>query len=221
LEQCAALNIRAAPTYGLTEACSQVVTMLPDEARRKPGSVGKPLLFSRIEIVDEQGELLPAGECGEVVVSGSTVMAGYYGNPEATARTLRNDKLYTGDMGYLDADGDLWLVQRRSDLIVSGGENVYPVEVEQVILRHPAVEMACVVGLSDAEWGQRVGAVVVLKTGANLTDAELIAFCRQSLAGYKQPRLIRFVEALPMTESGKIRRRAVVELLEAYANDPR
>ena len=120
---------------------------------------------------------IATGEYGEIVVSGATVMQGYLGQPPT------NGTFHTGDIGYLDADGDLWVVQRRSDLIVSGGENVYPSEVEAVLRQHPAVEDACVVGLPDAEWGQRVGAMVALRPGESLTEADLIAFSRERLAG--------------------------------------
>ncbi len=116
--------------------------------------------------------------------------------------------MHTGDIGYLDADGDLWIVQRRSDLIVSGGENVYPSEVEAVLRSHPAVEDACVVGVPDAEWGQRVAAMVALRAGATVSAADLIAYSRERLAGYKQPRTVVFVDELPQTASGKVQRRA-------------
>jgi len=213
VERCQKLSIPVSPTYGLSEACSQVATILPRDAFRKPGSVGKPLLFSSVRVVDENGSEQPPGAYGEVVVSGPTVMSGYYGNPEATAKTIRDGELYTGDIGYLDEDGDLWLVQRRSDLIVTGGENVYPAEVEQVLEQHPAVAAACVVGIEHPEWGQQVAAAVVLREGANLPESDLLAFSRERLAGYKQPRLIRFVSALPQTASGKVKRRAVRDLL--------
>lgn len=218
LTRCVELGIRVAPTYGLTEACSQVATMLPDEATRKPGSVGKPLLFTSIRVVDEHGHRLPAGEYGEIVVSGPTVMQGYYNDPPATSNTLRNStnntrELYTGDIGYLDSDGDLWLVQRRSDLIVSGGENVYPAEVEQILLQHPAVAAVCVVGVNHPEWGQQVAAAIVLREGMSVNELDLIAFSRERLAGYKQPRMVRFVETLPQTASGKIQRSAVAEMI--------
>jgi acyl-CoA synthetase (AMP-forming)/AMP-acid ligase II len=112
----------------------------------------------------------------------------------------------TGDIGYLDEDGDLWLVQRRTDLIVSGGENVYPAEVEKALRGHTAVAQACVVGIPDAEWGQKVAAMVQLRPGTAVTEAELVSFCREHLAGYKIPRLIRFTDTLPQTASGKIAR---------------
>ncbi len=218
IERCAALNIHVAPTYGLSEACSQVATMLPEDSLRKPGSVGKPLLFSQIEILNEQGQPQPSGEYGEVVITGQTVMQGYYNQPKATAKTIRNGKLYTGDIGYLDADGDLYLVQRRSDLIVSGGENIYPAEVETTLLKHPAIAAVCVVGIPSLEWGQQVAAAIVLKPNITATDGELRTFCREWLAGYKIPKTFKFVSELPQNATGKIQRRAVIDL---FANERR
>ncbi len=204
-----------ATTYGLTEAASQVATLCPQDVVRKPGSVGKPLMFTTVRIVDEGGKTLPAGEKGEIVVCGPTVMAEYYKNPDATAKTLRSGALFTGDIGFLDEEGDLWLVQRRNDIIISGGENIYPAEVEATLRQHPAVAAACVVGLPDAEWGQRVAALVECQPGMHVTAAALLAFSRQQLAGYKQPRTIEFIDALPQTASGKVERRTVVEWLMA------
>jgi len=217
--QAAAAGVPVATTYGLTEASSQVATMLPEEVRRKPGSAGRPLLFNQVRIVDDSGAPLPAGEVGEIAVRGPAVMAGYYGEPEATARTLRDGWLHTGDMGYLDEEGDLWLVQRRSDIIVSGGENVYPAEVEAVLRAHPAVAAVAVVGLPDPEWGEQVAALVVSAAGQELSAGALQDFARRLLAGYKLPRRIAFVEELPQTASGKIARAAVREMLLASGND--
>jgi O-succinylbenzoic acid--CoA ligase len=213
-ELSAAYQLPVIATYGLTEAASQVATATLDEVARKPGSVGKPLLFTTVRIADPDGQSLPAGNIGEVVVSGPTVMAGYYRQPEATKQALRDGELFTGDLGYLDAEGDLWPVQRRADLIISGGENIYPAEVEAVLRQHPAVAEVCVIGLPDGEWGQRVAAAVVLKPQANASAEDLLALARRQLAGYKQPRRIRFVETLPLTASGKIRREAVRALFE-------
>ena len=208
-----AAGVPVATTYGLTEAASQVATLLPAGVRQKPGSVGRPLLFSRVRIADEAGQTVEPGRYGEILVSGPTVMAGYYRDTAATGRALAGGELHTGDIGYLDEDGDLWLVQRRSDIIVSGGENVYPAEVERVLAQHPAVGAACVVGLPHPEWGQQVAALVVLQPGARLGEAELLAFSRQRLAGYKQPRLLRFTTALPLTASGKVARAEVQQAL--------
>lgn len=206
-------GLAVATTYGLTEAASQVATMPSDLAAEKLGCVGQPLLFTQVRIADESNATVDTGAVGEVCVRGPSVFAGYYGDVEATAQTLREGELHTGDLGFLDPDGDLWIVQRRSDLIVSGGENVYPAEVEAALVRHPAVSDACVVGLADAEWGQRVAALVVCEGPA--TAGELIAFAKASLAGYKVPRTIHFTKALPLTGSGKVSRSAAIDLLES------
>lgn len=198
LEKAIALNWPIALTYGLTEAASQVATSTPEQTRAKPGSVGKPLSGTTISIVDEYGKPLPNGEVGEIIVSGRTVMQGYLGRPR-----LKCD-LHTGDIGYLDPDGDLWILARRSDLIISGGENIYPEDVERALMKHPAVSEACVFGVPDPEWGQSVTAAVVLREPC---DGEtLFQFLRGQAAGYKVPRRILFVESLPHTASGKLRR---------------
>jgi O-succinylbenzoic acid--CoA ligase len=154
---------------------------------------------------------------GEIAVAGPTVMAGYYADVDATAAALAGGQLRTGDIGTLDADGDLWVLDRRGDLIVSGGENVYPAEVERVLREHPAVAAACVAGVPDVVWGQRVAAMVVLKSEGATTREALLAYCRERLAGYKQPRGLVFTGDLPRTGSGKIHRRRVSELLAAEA----
>ncbi|MBK8988684.1 MAG: AMP-binding protein [Chloroflexi bacterium] len=202
-----------APTYGLTEAASQVATATPEEAARKPGSVGKPLPGLTVTIVDEHGRSLPPNTPGEIVVSGPTVMAGYFIADCGLRRrqsAIRN--LPTGDIGYLDEEGDLWVMQRRSDLIVSGGENVYPAEVEVVLKSHPAVADACVVGAPDVVWGQVVAAAVVLREETAVTPTDLAYFCRERLAGYKTPRRWQICPALPHTPSGKIARREVAAM---------
>ena len=203
-----AAGLNLALTYGLTETASQIVTASPDQTRSKPGSVGKPLLFCQVRILSENGQALPAGQIGQIAVSGPILMKGYYGQPD------REGKLLTGDLGYLDEDGDLWVVQRRVDLIVSGGENVYPAEVEAILLTHPGVESACVVGIADPEWGQQVAAAIVLSPGVDVSAEGLMAFCRQSLAAYKSPRQVIFVDQLPQTETGKVIRQQVYDLFE-------
>lgn len=207
-------SIPVATTYGLTEAASQVATALPTTVLKKSASVGKPLLFTTVRIANEAGETLPNGEPGEIYVKGMSVFAGYFNNPETTAVVLRDGELQTGDIGYLDEDGDLHIVNRRSDLIVTGGENVYPAEVEAVLRQHPAVADVAVVGISDDEWGQRVAAAIVLKPNISATEVEIIDFGRQQLAGYKIPRSIHFVTTLPQTGSGKIHRAGVRALFD-------
>ena len=202
-------GIPIATTYGLSEAASQVATATPQQVCQKPLSVGKPLLFTQVRIVDEQGRDAAPKVLGEVLVKGPTVMRGYDGDPTATRRALRSGWLHTGDIGYLDEDGDLYIHQRRADLIITGGENVYPREVENALRRHPAIEEAVVVGLADAEWGQRVAAAIQVKHGKTLSPEEIMRFARQEIAAYKIPRQIHLVKAFPRTASGKIQRQAV------------
>lgn len=215
LERAFDCGLPVAPTYGLTEACSQVTTMRPEDAPRKPGSVGKPLNGTTVTIARDDGAQAATGEVGEIIVRGPAVFGGYLNAPDDPA--TQKGVLHTGDLGYLDADGDLFVLQRRTDLIVSGGENVYPAEVEAVLRAHPAVAEVCVAGLPHPEWGQQVACAVVLRPGAGVDSAALQMWCRERLAGYKCPRLIRFVAALPMTASGKVIRREVAALLASSA----
>jgi O-succinylbenzoic acid--CoA ligase len=233
LEACARRGVPVAPTYGLTEAASQVATLAPGAAGRKPGSAGPPLLPTEVRIApvrasataDPAGERaapsLPPGAVGEILVRGPTVMRGYINQPAATAAALRDGWLHTGDLGYLDGDGDLFVVDRRDDLIISGGENIYPAEVEAALLAHPAVAEAGVVGAADARWGQAPVAFVVLRPGAAATAEELAAFVAGRLARYKAPRAVRFVPALPRTASGKVRRTLLRAWLEQPGQDTR
>lgn len=215
--RCVDEGIPIATTYGLSEASSQVATSTPELVIKKPASVGKPLMFTQVRVIDEQGTECVADKIGEVIVKSPTVMQGYYKNPLATDKVLREGWLYTGDMGYKDSDGDLYIVQRRSDLIVTGGENVYPMEVENVIRQHPDIKAVVVIGLDDVEWGQKVVAVVQLETGRDLSEEAIIVFSREYLAGYKIPRAIRFVTEFPQTASGKIQRN---EVRKVFVNDP-
>jgi O-succinylbenzoic acid--CoA ligase len=191
LERATAAGVPVVQTYGLTETASQVATLPPEDALRKLGSAGKPLMGSEIRV----------GADGEICVRGPSVSPGYVNH------SPRDGWLHTGDLGRLDTDGYLYVLDRRDDLIVSGGENVYPAEVEAVLLAHPAVAEAGVIGVPDAEWGRRVTGVVVTRPGATTTADELIAFCRQRLAGYKVPRHLEFRDALPRNAAGKLLRR--------------
>jgi acyl-CoA synthetase (AMP-forming)/AMP-acid ligase II len=141
---------------------------------------------------------------GEIIVKGPAVMRGYYRNPEATAKALKDGWLYTGDLARVDEEGFQYLAVRRTDLIVSGGENIYPAEVERVLLQHPKVEEAAVIGVQDPEWGERVLAVVVPKGGEDPDEEEILLFCKENLAGYKRPRRAVFVEELPKNQLGKV-----------------
>jgi O-succinylbenzoic acid--CoA ligase len=203
LELAARRGVPVVQTYGLTETASQVATLAPEDALPKLGSAGKPLFPTelRIDAPDADG-------LGEILVRGPTVTPGYLDQP---APTTHDGWLQTGDLGRLDGDGYLYVVDRRDDLIVSGGENVYPAEVEAALMEHPAVREAGVYGVPDEEWGEAVAAAVALRIGATATDEELRAFVRQRLGGYKVPRAIRFVEALPRNAAGKLLRRELRE----------
>jgi long-chain acyl-CoA synthetase len=157
----------------------------------------------QVRVVDGQDRPVPAGELGEVVVRGETVMAGYWGNAEATAQTLRGGWLHTGDVGQLDEHGFLTLRDRSKDVIISGGSNIYPREVEEVLLQHPRVREAAVVGRRDAEWGEVVVAFLVAD-GAPVPDAELDALCLAHIARFKRPKAYRWVQALPKNSYGKV-----------------
>ncbi len=209
LESCRKRGVPVAPTYGLTEAASQVTTLAPDEAERGAGSAGRPLPRTEVRILDEAGRELPTGEPGEICVRGPQVMQGYLGHPEDTAAVLVDGWLHTGDIGELDPRGYLRVLDRRDDLIVSGGENVYPAEVEAVLLEHPAVLEAAVIGRPDRTWGQAVHAIVVLVPGARCDAEQLATWLRERLAGFKLPRSFEFARELPRTASGKLRRRAL------------
>ena len=164
-------------------------------------------MTAQLRIIDERGDEAAPDVPGDVLVKGGTVMRGYYNDPAATASALRDGWLHTGDVGFLDEDGDLFILQRREDLIVSGGENIYPAEVERVLRQHPGVAEAVVFGLPDAAWGQRAAAILEVAEGASVTAAAIMDFARGELAGYKIPRRIAFATALPRTASGKIQRR--------------
>jgi long-chain acyl-CoA synthetase len=175
------------------------------------GSAGQIRTDVEAHCVDEDDKPLPSGEAGEVVVRGDVVMPGYWNNPEASAEALRGGWLHTGDIGMFDEAGYLFLLDRAKDMIISGGNNVYPREVEEIIVQHPAVANVCVVGIPDPYWGEAVHAVVVAEPGAQVTAKDIIAHCANHLAGYKKPKAVDFVDALPVSGYGKILRREVRE----------
>jgi O-succinylbenzoic acid--CoA ligase len=214
LERCAALKVPVVQTYGLTEAASQVTTLQPREALSRLGSAGKPLFGTEVRTVRDDGVACGPGENGEILVKGPTVTPGYLNQPGETARKLQDGWLHTGDAGYIDDEGYLFVLDRRDDLIISGGENVYPAEIEGVLQMHPAVLEAGVIGVPDQSWG-KVPVAVIVATDQGCSAAELLAFCRSHLAPYKVPRRIEFVQALPRNAAGKLLRRELGPAAEA------
>jgi O-succinylbenzoic acid--CoA ligase len=215
LERARKLGFPVLPSYGLTEACSQVATRAPGDpeaASLEMGTVGRPLPGTEIRIADSRGAALPPGREGEILVRGPTVMAGYLGDAEATSRALEGGWLRTGDVGALDPAGRLRVLDRRADLIVSGGENVSPAEVEAVIREHRDVADVAVAGLPDPDLGSRVAAWVVPRDGSGSGADDLRRFCRRRLAGFKVPKEVRFAAELPRNSSGKLLRRRLQRL---------
>lgn len=202
--------------YGMTEL-GPVATVLTPDDHRDPArphllrSVGRAGLHAEIRVVDPADQDVPTGEVGEIIVRGGNMMLGYWKKPEATAEALRGGWMHTGDLGYLDSDGYVYLVDRLKDMIVSGGENVYSAEVEQVLNLHPEVSACAVIGVPDPEWGERVHAVVVPVPGAELTGEDIREFCARSIARYKAPRTVDFADDLPRSAVGKILKRTLRE----------
>ena len=196
--------------YGLTEA-APIVTADRISSPRKDGSSGFALPGVEIAIMDPDDVELKPGELGEICVRGPNVMAGYHGMPEETARTIRNGWLHTGDIGYVDEDGYLFIVDRVKDLIIRGGLNVYPHDVEEVLVAHPAVAEAAVIGVPDPTYGEEVEAFVVRRIGTDASEDDLLRHCREHLAKYKTPRRITFVPDLPRNQVGKILKRVLRE----------
>ncbi|MCP4640318.1 MAG: long-chain-fatty-acid--CoA ligase [bacterium] len=200
--------------YGLSEAtCASAGADYRDPI--KWNSVGCPLRYTGIRIVGEDGVDVPIGEVGEILVSGPAVMKGYYKNPEATKDVLQGGWLRTGDQGRFDEDGYLYIVGRVKDMIIRGGQNVYPQQVENAISKLAGVEECCVVGIEEERWGQEILAVIKVAEGHTLDEEQVMAHCRETLAGYKCPRHVRFVEELPKTATGKIRK---VEVAAQFAD---
>lgn len=198
--------------YGMTETSGTIVALDPadhvPEGSPRMRSVGKPLAGVELKVIDEEGEEVPVGTVGEIATRSAKNMAHYYNNPDATAETIDADGwLRTGDAGYLDEDGYLYIHDRVKDMIISGGENVYPAEVENALYAHPQVADVAVIGVPSEKWGEEVKACVVLKDGAELSEADVIAHAREHIAGYKCPKSVDFIDALPRNPSGKILRR--------------
>lgn len=207
----AASGSRVVQVYGATEVLGQVV-MEPTVGIRKPGSAGLPVGSSRISILDDDGQILPQGQIGEVAISGDCVSLGYWRDAEATAKSFTSQGWLSGDLGYIDEDGYLFIVDRKKDLIIAGGFNIYPLEVETVFYKHPDVAVCAVVGVADESKGEIPVVVIVRKAGTAAGADELIAFCREHLSAYKSPRRVYFIDEMPV-QAGKIRKRDLIDMI--------
>jgi long-chain acyl-CoA synthetase len=194
--------------YGLTETTVSICCNRP--GARKPGSVGKPLPGVELITVDDEGKPTPVGQAGEIIVRSANVMQGYWNRPEATAETIKRGWLYTGDIGHIDEDGFVFIVDRKKDLIIRGGFNVYPREVEEVLYEHPAVAAAAVIGVPHPTHGEEVAAAVQLLPGVSVTPEELREYTKERVAAYKYPRHVWIVDALPLGPTGKLLKRQIV-----------
>ncbi len=206
--------------YGMTETTAALTFLSPADHRRalesKPElllSAGRPIPGTELRIVDDDGQPVPTGTVGEITARGDQLMRGYWNLSEATAEALRGGWMHTGDAGIMDEEGYIFIQDRVKDMIVSGGENIYPREIEDVLFQHPGLTDAAVIGVPDPKWGETVKAIVVKKEGQDVSAEDVLAFCRDKLGGYKQPRSVDFVTELPRNPSGKVLKK---ELREPY-----
>jgi fatty-acyl-CoA synthase len=204
LQQWQAQGLDLIQAYGMTETCGVVVSMEPGDAIPKAGSAGKPCLHVNVRLVRADGTDASTDEIGEIWVKSPSVTPGYWKRPDASAATFTDGWLCTGDAALKDKDGFYYIVDRWKDMYISGGENVYPAEVEDVLYQLPAIAEVAVIGVSDERWGEVGRAIIVLRAGDTLTEVEISAHCEANLARYKHPRSIRFVEALPRNATGKV-----------------
>lgn len=212
-------NCQFLQLYGQTEAGPMITALRPedhtldesDTQLTRLASAGRPVLGWEVRIVDEKDNDVPEGEVGEIIARSDCMTIGYWNLPDETATTLRGGWLHTGDMGRFDGDGYIYIVDRKNDMIISGGKNIYPREIEEVLYQHDAVLEATVIGVPDEYWGESVKALVVLKDGMKATEEEIIDFCKKNLASYKKPRTVEFREELPKNPAGKILKRIIKE----------
>jgi fatty-acyl-CoA synthase len=201
-------GIRFKQGFGMTEFGPGLFALSADDAERKAGSIGRPNFFVDVRVVDENNQPLGANQVGELVLKGPSRCSGYWNNPEASRAVLDDEGwFHTGDLVRHDDEWYFYVVDRKKDMFISGGENIYPVEIEGVLYKHPAVQMCAVVGIPDPKWGEVGKACIVLKPGAQATAEELLAFMQQNLARYKVPKSVAFLDALPMSGMGKILKR--------------
>jgi long-chain acyl-CoA synthetase len=203
--------------YGLSESTCRS-TFNPPDLRRRPGSCGLPI-GNEMRVVDEEDRDVPEGELGEIVLRGENILKGYYKNDAANTSAFRNGWFHTGDIGYRDADGFFYIVDRKSDMIIRGGENIYPREIDEVLYQHPDVAAAAVVGVPDSLYGEEVAAVVVLKPGAKTSEQDVIDYCKGRLADFKCPKTVHFIEDIPKGPTGKLLKRELAKMLSTDYTD--
>jgi long-chain acyl-CoA synthetase len=204
--------------YGLSESTCRSTFNPPDE-RRRHGSCGLPI-GNEMKVVDDDDNEVPDGELGEIVLRGENILKGYFKNPEATANAFRGGWFHTNDIGYRDQDGFFYIVDRKSDMIIRGGENIYPREIDEVLYQHPAVAAAATIGVPDSLYGEEVAAFIVLKDGLKVSADELIAHCKSELADYKCPKSIRLIKDIPKGPTGKLLKRELARLYAGQQNSP-
>jgi fatty-acyl-CoA synthase len=202
--------------YGLTESGPSSIVQKRGDVARKRGSIGLPLFHVDLRIVDDNGVDVPSGQTGEIILRGPSITPGYWNNPQGTAEAIRYGWLYTGDLALRDEEGHVYIKGRKKDMILSGGENIYPVEIERVLSQHPKIAEVAVFGVPDEKWGEVGFAVVCTKAGLSMTEKEVTDFLRDKLARYKIPKYIRFMEALPKAGSGKVVKR---DLQQSFLKD--
>jgi indoleacetate---CoA ligase len=215
------VNARGVPlvqVYGSTETCPIATYVRAEDAERKAGSAGVPALHCEVKVLDDEGCDLPAGRDGEIVVRGPNVCTGYWNAREPGEPALRNGWYHSGDIGHFDGEGHLHVVSRKKDMIISGGENIYPAELENILLESPTIQEACVVGRPDERWGEAVVAAVVPRPGARITEAEILALFQGRIARYKHPREVKFLEQLPRSALGKILKEEVRTMTASRAD---
>ncbi len=204
-------NAKLGETYGMTECAATISTLKPEFSLKKLDSVGQAFANTILRIVGDEGQDVSPGDVGEILIRGPHVMTGYYKDEDATAAALKNGWLYSGDLGIMDQEGFVKIVDRKKDMIVTGAENIYPREIEDVLYTHPKILEVAVIGLPDPEWGERVHAVVVTKEGQDMTAKEVIDYTKDRIASFKKPRSVEFVERLPRSPAGKVLKRVLKE----------
>ncbi len=216
IEQYGELGIAIPQVYGMTETCGPACLISPEEAIAKAGSTGPAFFHTSVRVVNEAGEDVAPGEAGEVIMAGRHIMLEYWNRPDATAETIRDGWLYSGDVATVDEEGFVYIQDRKKDMIISGGENIYPAEIENLLCGHPAIKEAAVIGQDSKRWGESPLAIVVLADGASAGAQEILDYCQGKLARFKMPQAVEFTDVIPRNPSGKILKRI---LREQYPTD--